>query len=82
MVKEHMTTEQLDQPVTLGVLLEYTDSFLIPRLTEIMDERFAKVDLRFAEQEYRLKDYIDKKLGTFESDLTNRYDRRYVLKKV
>jgi len=68
--------EELDKPVTLGVLLEYTDEFLIPKMAEIMDEklnesdrkidkRFGEIDKRFGELEYNLKSYIDDKLADY-----------------
>lgn len=74
MVKEKMSKKELKQHVTTEVLFEFTDSVLLPRINDL-------ITARLAEQEYRLKDYMDKKFATFESDLTKRYDRRYILKK-
>jgi hypothetical protein len=61
--------------VTLGVLLEYTDEFLIPKMAEMMDEKIGtnnetllgkmdammdeKINKATAKLSYDLKSYID-----------------------
>lgn len=70
------------------MLGEFAETILFPRMGEMMDERFGqfekqfekKMDVRFAEQEYRLKDYIDTKFTNFTGELITRLDKRYVLK--
>lgn len=75
----------LEKPVTLGVLLEYTDEFLIPKMVEITKEiiseelcEFKKhTDGRFGKLENELKSYIDDKLGEYTSDIFKRLDKKY-----
>ncbi|MBI5728790.1 MAG: hypothetical protein HY983_00900 [Candidatus Magasanikbacteria bacterium] len=90
MKKRTYKKDELEQPVTLGVLLEYTDSFLMPKMVDIMDERFAKVNERFdkmderfketdnkiARNEYNLKVYIDEKLANYTSDIFKRLEKK------
>lgn len=71
----------LDKPVTLGLLLEYTDEFLIPRMAEMVEENNQRMDLRMngmkkelieeiRASEHRLKTYVDRKITeTKESSL-------------
>jgi len=71
----------LEKPVTLGVLLEYTDEFLIPKICEIMDDKL-KVERNetkgaMAKLEHNLKSYIDDKLGEYTSDIFRRLDKKY-----
>lgn len=50
-VKEQFK-DSWEKPVTMGVLLEYTDSFLLPKMDEMMKANNAML-------EYNLKTYID-----------------------
>ena len=68
------TDEDLSKPVTLGVLLEYTDELLIPKVGEIMDE---KIKMGNASLEHSLKSYIDDKLADYSSDIFKRLDKKY-----
>ena len=109
----NVQNEDLQKPVTLGVLLEYTDSFLIPRIGDIVSEQIKsevggivreqiksevggivseQIDARvgdivsekikievkpmLAEQEYKLKSYIDDKFADYHSDIFKRLDRK------
>ena len=83
--------EDLQKVVTLGLLLEYTDGFLIPRLSDVMDEKIMASEQRMDERmnermgklEYDLKSYIDQKLDEKLSEYTlmlfkkldNRFER-------
>ena len=81
--KKH--TNELEKPVTLGVLLEYTDSFLIPKMAELIKEETNGVEYRLksfvkeenAGAEHRLKSYIDRKLSDHTAELFKRLDERY-----
>lgn len=66
--------EELDKPVTLGVLLEFTDELLIPKMSELMDE---KIKVGNASLEHNLKSYIDDKLADYTSDIFKRLDKKY-----
>lgn len=76
----------LNKPVTVGLLLEYTNEFLIPKMVKIIDERLEekleqkleqKLKTHFAGFEHRLKDYIDRKLTDHTAELFKRLDERY-----
>ena len=68
----------LNQPVTLGLLLEYTDDFLLPKMTEIVHDTVNDiVDKKNAQLEYKLKTYIDDKLAEYTSDIFKRLDKKY-----
>ena len=75
----------LDKPVTLGVLLEYTDEFLMPKIVEITKDTISEelgkfkdyTDRRFGKLENNLKSYIDDKLGEYTSDIFKRLDKKY-----
>lgn len=70
--------EELNKTVTLGVLLEYTDEFLIPRMSDLMDEKLEeKFDKKLAVQTHELKDYVDKKLANSTAEIFQRLDRKY-----
>lgn len=66
--------EELNKVVTLGVLLEYTDEFLIPRLSEMIDERMNE---RMGKLEYNLKSYVDRKFVDHTAELFERLDAKY-----
>ncbi|MEK7083653.1 MAG: hypothetical protein AAB932_00265 [Patescibacteria group bacterium] len=62
---------ELNTPVTMGVLLEYTDQFLIPAMSEIIKgesgtiktEIKTEMKAEMAKLEHNLKSYIDDKLA-------------------
>lgn len=62
--------EELNKAVTLGVLLEYTDGFLIPRFTEAMNEMEQRMSEKMGKLEYNLKVYVDQKLDEKLSEHT------------
>jgi hypothetical protein len=75
----------LKKPVTLGVLLEYTDEFLIPKMYEmtqemIQDEHIGMVKIlkeEIAKSTHEIKSYMDDKLGEYTSDIFKRLDKKY-----
>lgn len=60
---------ELEKPVTLGVLLQFTDEFLIPRMAEMVKEESNRL-------EHSLKDYIDRKLTDHTAQLFKRLEER------
>ncbi len=90
MKKKSYRKSELDKPVTLGVLLEYTDDFLIPKISDIMDEKFKSrdekinnlenglknLDNKVSKFEYNLKVYIDEKLSDYTSDIFKRLEKK------
>ncbi len=66
--------EDFGKSVTLGVLLEFTDEFLIPKMGELMDE---KIKIWNASLDHSLKSYIDDKLANYTSDIFKRLDKKY-----
>lgn len=82
---------KLDKPVTLGLLMEYTDEILVPTIVNIfreeikpiekrldgLDGRIKAVEDRMNRVEYNLKDYIDKKMADYTSDIFKRLDKKY-----
>lgn len=81
--------EDLNKAITLGVLLEYTDKFLIPKMSDLMDEKIAaseqRIDKRMNESmnermgklEYNLKSYVDRKFVDHTAELFERLDAKY-----
>lgn len=75
----------MDKPITMGLLLEYTDSFLIPKIHELMKEEIGASEERMkihvkqevTGSEYRIKDYIDRKLSDHTVEMFKRLDERY-----
>lgn len=61
------TKEDLEKNVTLGTLLEYTDEFLIPKMGEMMDEKFGILDKRI--------DGLDGKIGKLRNELIDHVER-------
>lgn len=80
----------LEKPVTLGVLLAFTDEFLLPKVGEMMDGlrgemgglrdemNGLKSEMRkeMSAMEHRLKVYIDDKLADYTSDIFKRLEKR------
>lgn len=86
MVKQYKKSKSdLDKVVTLGLLLEFTDDFLIPKMSEMMDEKIKtgnalleeKIKTGNANLEHNLKSYIDDKLANYTSDIFKRLDKKY-----
>ena len=77
--------EQLNASVTLGVLLEYTDTFLIPKIGEPINDSEERIKKELkgeikeanAALEHRLKTYIDHKLSDYSVEIFKRLDERY-----
>ena len=73
--------EELAKPVTFGILLEYTEEVLIPRFSDVVDDKIKeseeRMDKKFAKYNYELKDYIDRKLTDHTTELFRRLDARY-----
>ena len=65
----------LDKPVTMGLLLEFTDEFLIPRFSELMDLKLKEAN---GQLEYNLKTYIDAKMADYTSDIFKRLEKRTI----
>jgi hypothetical protein len=80
---------ELEKPVTLGLLLEFTDEVLLPKMSELIQvtvkeeitgaEHRLKSHIReeIAGVEHRMKTYIDRKLSDHTADLFKRLDERY-----
>lgn len=66
--------EDLDKNITLGVLLEYTDEFLLPRMEERVRE---VVKEEIGQSEYRMKDYIDRKLTDHTTELFKKLEQKF-----
>jgi hypothetical protein len=62
----HTTKEELEKPVTLGLLLEYTDEFLIPKVSEIVESKVSEiVESKVSEiVESKVSEIVDKKINT------------------
>lgn len=92
--EEYRQTKQseFEKPITMGVLLEFTDSFLIPKIAELikdeskslesrieerMDVKFSSVDKRFFLLENNLKTYIDRRFSDYTAELFRRLDAKY-----
>ncbi|MDP2655942.1 MAG: hypothetical protein Q8P11_00010 [bacterium] len=56
-----------ESPVTVGMLLEYTDSFLLPKFNEMLKENNSLL-------EHNLKTYIDRKFTEYQTDLFKKLD--------
>ncbi len=71
----------LNKTVTLGVLLEYTDEFLLPRIGEMFEDSEKRLKKYVNEEngqlKHELKTYIDDKLADYTSDIFKRLDKKY-----
>lgn len=77
MVRSKLKKEDINRPVTLGVLLEYTDEVLLPRMEEMVNTVVNEVTQKKTGQlEYNLKVYIDEKLANYTSDIFKRLEKR------
>ena len=85
MKKNFLKKADLHKPVTMGLLLEYTDDFLLPKMADIIDDRLGKtedtlnktIDQKNAQLEFHLKEYIDNKLADYTSDIFKRLDKKH-----
>ncbi len=86
MNKSDFKKEDLDKVVTLGVLLEYTDEFLIPRFADVVKEIVPSIIKELVppmikeangQLTHELKVYIDEKLADYSSDIFKRLDKKY-----
>ncbi len=77
--------EELSRPVTLGVLLQFTEEVLMPSIGKMfndfeikMDKKMdAKLKTSFAKHTYEMKSYFDDKLADSTSDIFKRLDKKY-----
>ena len=82
--KEDIKKEELDKVVTLGVLFEFTDQVLIPRMADLMDVKIGdklgvfkeEINEKFATTEHNLKTYIDEKLADYTSEIFSRWAKK------
>ena len=84
MTKKDFTKKELEQPVTLGLLLEFTDQHLIPTLDNLISERIKDrptkkevgdmIDKKIAN--LPTKEYLDEKLAKVTADIFERLERR------
>ena len=76
---------EMDAPITMGVLLESYDHFLIPAMSDMMDDKIkaseGRMDQKLKESnaglENRLKSYIDDKLGEYTSEIFKRLEKTF-----
>ncbi|MFH1947177.1 MAG: hypothetical protein ABIJ23_03420 [Candidatus Magasanikbacteria bacterium] len=79
----------LDKNITLGVLLEYTDEFLIPKMDELITERLKtsntemeeKIRRYNAEMENKLKTFIDRRLSDYVTDIFKKLEKHDIKEK-
>lgn len=85
MDRTKFTDEEFDKPATIGKMLEFTEAVLIPRFSEVMDEKIQaseqrmekRLDEKFGRLNYDLKEYIDKKLENQTAEIFQRIDRKF-----
>ena len=86
MTKANFKPTDLDKVVTLGVLLEYTDEFLIPHFAEVIKEivppMIKEIVLPMIKEangqlKHELKEYIDEKLNKQTDEIFSRLERRF-----
>ena len=73
--------EELDKVVTMGVLLEFTDEFLMPKVFDAISASEKRMMLEMGKLNHDLKVYIDEKLGSYTSDIFTRLDKKYAKEK-
>lgn len=73
-----LSRADLEKPVTLGVLFEFTDEVLLPRISDLIE---VKVDEKIARLEHNLKSYIDDKLADYTSDIFKRLEKKEIKEK-
>jgi|GEM_PF-2382076 len=81
---------ELDKVVTLGVLLEFTDEFLIPKINDIVKDTVTevvekvvdeKINTAIGKLNHDLKAYIDEKQANLVSEMFTRLDKKYAKEK-
>lgn len=72
------TEEDLNRTVTVGILLQYTDDFLLPRIQDVVTDAITKNNAVLV---HMLKDYVDKKNTQVKDDIFSRLERHGVLPK-
>lgn len=88
-VKYKKSKDELSRPVTMGLLLEYTDEFLIPKFSQLMDNKVQEnnkilennlkdyIDKNNAKQEYNMKDYFDRKMPQYMTDAFKKLEKTF-----
>lgn len=74
--------EDLNKNITLGVLLEYTDEVLLPKMEETIRNVATEVvtgvvRVEIGKSENRMMDYIDRKLADHTLELFKRLEHRF-----
>jgi hypothetical protein len=85
--------DDFNKPVTLGLLLEFTDEFLLPRMADLfaskndfkklegkvnkLGEEVKQLGEKVNRFEYNLKVYIDEKMTDYTSDIFKRLEKKY-----
>jgi poly-D-alanine transfer protein DltD len=83
-MKKKMSKKQEDQVVTMGLLLEFTEDILIPRLSEVVDEKMdkrfdafeVKMDKKFDEFDIKIDGKLKKMKAEIEHSLKAYVDRK------
>ena len=82
-----MNKKDLNKPITLEVLSQFTEEVILPGVEKIFDVKFdermkemekkfaTKKDLKAMENRMVSKDYLDKKLFEFEARLMKRISK-------
>ncbi len=79
-VSHQKDTADLEKVVTLGVLLEYTDEFLLPKIDEMFKESEQRMDgklNKLAEKFNMLDKKIDTVTGKLQHDLLVAMDEKF-----
>jgi hypothetical protein len=84
-MKKKMSKKQEDQVVTMGLLLEFTEDILIPRLSDVMDEKIKasedRIDKKLktmkADIEHTIKAYMDRKSTETIEEVFRRLEKKY-----
>lgn len=81
MEKMSLKKEELDKPVTLGTLFEFTEQVLLPQIETTVERAIIEnvdkiVSGKTAGLEYNLKEYIDKKFDDHSTELFKRLERK------
>ncbi len=61
--------QDLEKNVTLGTLLEYTDEFLIPKMSDLMDEKLDTVKNELKVEMTQMRQDMSQMSKEFNSDL-------------
>lgn len=85
MSKVNYNKSDWNKPITKGALLEYTDEFLVPKISELIKESETRIGEKISKcvsaesgaLKHELKEYIDKKLDYYTTDIFRRLDKKY-----